>query len=199
VFDRAAFRKEKGQMRKNRNKGQVVVAARKFIAGTSKHLGSMTQVSLAGSSFTPGQITSTLQAVIDLHTEVEAAKATAAAKIANEDAHLTTARALMSALESFVRAIFGSAPDVLADFGLAPRANGQVTVEARAVAVAKGKATRSARHTMGSEQKKGVKGVVPDVITISTTASPVVTTPSTPTTPATSGSPTAPATTTRPA
>jgi hypothetical protein len=88
-----------------------------------------------------------------------------------------------------VKATFGSSPDVLADFGLAPKARAQVTVEAKAVAAAKRKATRAARHTMGPKQKKGITGVVPDAIVIPTRASaPVVTTTATAT-----SSPAAPA------
>jgi hypothetical protein len=162
---------------KLKTKGQVVAAARQFIAGTSKHLGSVAQVTLLGGSLTPGQIESKLQALIDLRSDVDAAKATATAKIANEAAQTPALLALMGALGSYVKATFGSSPDVLADFGLAPKARAQVTVEAKAVAAAKRKATRAARHTMGPKQKKGITGVVPDAIVIPTRASsPVVTT-----------------------
>jgi hypothetical protein len=123
---------------------------------------------------------------------VDAAKAVAAAKVAAEAAQTKPLRALMSAFVAYVRVTFGNTPDVLADFGLAPKAQAQVSPEARVIAAAKRKATRAARHTMGPKQKAGVKGVVPDVITIPTTASPVVTTaPASPAAPATSG--TAPA------
>ena len=170
------------------NKGQVVAAARQFIAGTTKHLGSLAQVTLLGGSLTPGQIESKLQALIDLRSDVDAAKATATAKIANEAAQTPALLALMGALESYVKATFGSSPDVLADFGLAPKARAQVTVEAKAVAAAKRKATRAARHTMGPKQKKGITGVVPDELVIPTRASaPTVTTTAT-------SSPAAPAT-----
>jgi hypothetical protein len=175
---------------KMKNKGQVVVAAKQFIAGTTKHLAGVAQVTLLGGSLTPDQITSKLQALVDLRSGVDAAKATAMAKIANEAAQKPALLALMGALESFVKATFGSSPDVLADFGLAPKARAQVTVEAKAVAAAKRKATRAARHTMGPKQKKAITGVVPDALVIPTHASsPVVTTataPSSPAAPATS-------------
>jgi hypothetical protein len=162
------------------NKGQVVAAARQFIAGTSKHLGSLAQVTLLGGSLTPGQIESKLQALIDLRSDVDAAKATATAKIANEAAQTPALLALMGALESYVKATFGSSPDVLADFGLAPKARAQVTVEAKAVAAAKRKATRAARHTMGSKQKLGVKGDVTGItVTPITATQPTVAAPST--------------------
>jgi hypothetical protein len=171
--------------RNTKNKGLVVATAKQFVAGTAKHLGSMAQVTLLGSSFTPAQLESKLQALVDLRSDVDAARAAATAKLANEAAQTPALLALMGALESFVKATFGASPDVLADFGLAPKARAQVTVETKAVANAKRKATRAARHTMGPKQKKGIVGVIPDVITIPTTASPTVTTaPISPTTPA---------------
>ena len=134
--------------------------------------------------------TSKLQTLIDLRSDVDAAKATATAKIATETAQAPALLALMGALGSYVKATFGSSPDVLADFGLAPKARAQVTVETKAVAAAKRKATRAARHTMGPKQKKAITGVVPDPLVIPTHApSPTVTTatPASPTAPATSG------------
>jgi hypothetical protein len=66
---------------------------------------------------------------------VDAAKA--AAKLANEAAQTPALLALMGALGSFVKATFGASPDVLSDFGLAPKARAQVTVEAKPVVNAK--------------------------------------------------------------
>ena len=186
----AALRKEERRIMASRigNKGKIVLVAKQFIAGMAKHLGSTPQIVLLGSSFTPDQITSKLQLLVTLRTDVDSARATTTAKIANEKAQAPAVLALLSALESFVKATFGSSPDVLADFGITPKARATLTVEAKAVAAAKRAATRAARHTMGPNQKKGIKGVVPDVITIPTTASPVVTkpAPSAPTAPATS-------------
>ena len=184
----------------NRTKGQAVVTATQFIAATKKHLGSMTQVPLLGGSFTPDQITTKLQALVDLRSDVDTAKANATAKIASEAAQRPSLLAFQGALGTFVKAAFGSSPDVLADFGLAPKARAQVTVDGKAVANAKRAATRAARHTMGAKQKKSITGVVPDVLVISTKpSSPTVTAPTSPTAPATSASPTAASTPTSPA
>ena len=106
----------------------------------------------------------------------------------------------MSALESYVRAAFGSSPDVLADFGITPKARVPLTVKAKTAAAAKRASTRAARHTLGSKQKSGIKGDVTGVIVTPINAPPDVTTPSGPTAPATStgttaaSSPSAPAT-----
>jgi hypothetical protein len=100
----------------------------------------------------------------------------------------------------------GSASSVLADYGLTPRkARAPMTTDKQAAAVAKRNATRAARHTMGSVQKKAVKGDVTGVnVTPVTSATPTPTTPpANPVTPASGGggqvtTPAAPATATPP-
>jgi hypothetical protein len=171
-----------------KNKAQVVATAQQLIAGAAKHLTGVTQVTLLGSSYTPNDLASKLQSLVNLRSDVDAARAVTAAKVAAEAAQAKPLRALMSAFVAYVRVTFGNSPDVLADFGLAPKAQAQVSPETQVIAAAKRKATRAARHTMGPKQKAGVKGVVADVITIPTSASPVVTTaPASPAAPATSG------------
>jgi len=84
---------------------------------------------------------------------------------------------------------------VLADFGIQPpKVRVPLTVEAKAAAAAKRAATRAARHTMGSQQKKAVKGDVTGIV-----MTPITAAPPTVTTPAPAGSPssgTTPVTTT---
>jgi hypothetical protein len=63
-----------------------------------------------------------------------------------------------------VKAAHGTSPEALAAFGLHPKARVPLTVEAQAAAIAKRAATRAARHTMGSRQKKAVKGDVTGVV-----------------------------------
>ncbi len=175
---------------KKNGKGQSVVVAQQLIAGTGKHLSSATPVTFAGGSFTGDQITSKLQALVNLRSDVDAAKAVAKAKIAAEAAQSPALRTFTSQLRSFVKASFSTSPDVLADFGITSKARVPPTVEEKAAAVAKSAATRSARHTMGAKQKEGVKGAVTGVVVIPVAApSPTVTAPSGPTAPATSGAP----------
>ena len=90
-----------------------------------------------------------------------AAKAATKAKIVAENAQAPSLRSLMAEYVTFVKATFGNSPDVLADFGLKPKkAATPLTIEQKAAAAAKRTATRAARHTMGSKQKKSVKGTV---------------------------------------
>ena len=175
----------------SKGKGQVVVLAKQLIAGTEKRLAKGTPVSFAGGSFTPDQITSELQSIVNLRTDVDAAKATARAKVAAETNAMPALRTFMSAYVSFIKVAYGTAPDALADFGITPKARAQLTVEAKAAAAAKRKATRAARHTMGSKQRLGVKGDVTGItVTPITATQPTVaapgTIPSSPGAPATS-------------
>jgi len=180
---------------KVKGKGTVVALAEQLIAGTSKHLANVTQVIVAGGSFTPTQVTEKLQALVKLRNDVDAAKALTKAKLAAEKTDMTSLRIFMDAFVTFVKAAYGTSPDVLADFGLHPKARTPQTVEAKTAAAAKRKATRAARHTMGAKQKKGVKGAVTGiVVTPITAASPTATVPSSPSAPATSTGTTAAAT-----
>ncbi len=104
------------------SKGQVAAHAKQLIAGAEKHLANVTQVTRVGSSFTPAQLTAKLQQVVTLREDVDAAKASTKAKIVAEKADMPALRTLMSALLSHVKAAFGNSPDVLADFGVHPKA-----------------------------------------------------------------------------
>jgi hypothetical protein len=149
---------------KTTGKGTVAALAEQLIAGTNKHLTSTTQVLLVGVSYTPAQVTQQLQTLVNLRSSVDAAKATVQAKLAAEKAQMPALSTFMGALVSYVKASFGNAPDVLADFGLHPKARAQPTVQAKTAAAAKRKATRAARHTTGPKQKLSVKGDVQSIV-----------------------------------
>jgi hypothetical protein len=163
-------------MAKNLNKRTVVALAEQLIAGTSKHLANQT-LTFASGSHTPAEVTAQLQKVVTRRSDVETAKATAKAKLAAEKADMPALRDLLNAYVSFVKVTFSKSPDVLADFGLTPKkATTPLTVVQKAAAAAKRKATRAARHTMGTQQKKGVKGAVTGVVVTPVTAAVSVTT-----------------------
>jgi len=146
-----------------RGKAGVVARAKALIAGTDKHLSNVTQVTIMGQSLSPAQVAGELQALVDLRTAVDAAKASTRAKLAEEQAQTPSLRSFMGALVMYVKAVYQNSPDVLADFGIAPKARTPLTVEAKTASVAKGASTRAARHTMGSKQRLAVKGDVTGV------------------------------------
>ena len=105
-----------------------------------------------------------------LRADVDAAKASTKAKLAAEAASMPSLRTFMSALMTYVKAAYVGSPDVLADFGISLKSRAPLTVEAKAAAVAKRAATRAARHTMGTQQKKAIKGAVTGVLVTPITA-----------------------------
>jgi hypothetical protein len=164
---------------KTKNKSQVVALTQQLIAGTAKHLTGTTQVQLVGSSFTSADITAKLQSLVTLESDVNAAEAATKAKLATRTANMPSLRTFESAYVAYLKVAYKGSPDVLADFGIQPpKVRVPLTVEAKAAAAAKRAATRAARHTMGSQQKKAVKGDVTGiVVTPVTAAPPSVTTP----------------------
>jgi hypothetical protein len=139
--------------------------ARQLIAGSKKHLSNVSSLMLESGTFTPAQIEASLQTLADLRTSVDAAKSATKAKIADEHAQAPLLRSHMTAFAAFVRTAFSKSPDVLADFGLKPKkVKAPLTIEQKAAAAAKRKATRAMRHTMGTKQKKNVKGTVTTIV-----------------------------------
>lgn len=63
-----------------------------------------------------------------------------------------------------LHSMYGNQPAMLGDFGVSPRKTTKLTPEQEVQAIAKRKATRAARHTMGAKQKLAVKGVVADPV-----------------------------------
>jgi hypothetical protein len=156
-----------------------------LIAGIKQHLPDASAKLTVGSvTYTVAELTTLFQSFVDLRAATGAAKAAAKAKLLAEVTQAPPIRGVVSAFVAYLQASFGNSPDALADFGLSPRkARTPLTAEQTAVAVAKRKATRQARHTMGSRQKKAVKGSV-EVTVTSTPLAPAqpIVAPSTPAT-----------------
>jgi hypothetical protein len=175
------------------NKTSLVVVAQKLIAGTAKHLTTATPVAFLGGTFTPAEITTKLQSIVTLRNDVETARAAASAKVGTETTSLPALRTFVSAFEAYLKVAFGASPDVLADFGITLKARATPTAVTKAAAVVKRDATRAARHTMGTQQKKAVKGDVTGItVTPVTTPQPAAA----PAAPAAGATPVAPTTTT---
>lgn len=147
------------------SKSLSVARAQQLIVGTRKHFANATALAFASGSVTPAEIEASLQTLVDLRHGVEAARGTAQARLHDEVTQAPSLLRQMSAYAAFVKVTFANSPDILADFGLKPRrAATPLTVEEMATAAARRKATRAARHTMGSQQKKAVKGTITTLV-----------------------------------
>lgn len=145
-----------------KNKSDRANQVKQLSIGTKKHYPDGSQsIPVGGATFTVTALTQLMQDFVDQRAAVETAKAATKAKIEIERARAPSQLAVIRAFETIVRGTFGNSADVLADFGLSPpRVPVPMTAVQKAVAAAKRKATRAARHTMGKNQKKDVKGAV---------------------------------------
>jgi hypothetical protein len=171
-------------------KTATVSRAEALSEGITKHFPNAKQsLAFGGTTYTVTQVTTNLQEITDLRTATTDAQSSAKAKVAAEKAQLPPLLLFMAALVAFVKATFGDAPDVLADFGLVPKkARKPLTAEQLAAAKAKRKATRAARGTVGSKKKLAIVGNVTGVIVTPVTAPSAAPQPASANAPATAAS-----------
>jgi hypothetical protein len=122
------------------------------------HLANVASLPVGNAVMTPAQIAqifkdrvATNQAVLDATAKrVEALQA-------DRDKRAQTGP-VTNAVRRIVQGMFAQSPAILADFGLTPLKAGTRTVETKSAALVKAKATRAARHTMGSKQRAKIMG-----------------------------------------
>jgi hypothetical protein len=132
-----------------------------LIDGLKKHQSSLSSLLIAGTSFNTADLISTLQARIDARNATVKSRAAWQTDVKADRDERAKTKALISGLQQSLHVMFAGSIDTLADFGLKPRKVRVLTPEEKAMATAKAKATRSARHTMGSKQKAKIKGTAP--------------------------------------
>jgi hypothetical protein len=134
----------------------------KLIDGLTKHASALPSLTVLGTTLQTTDIITTLQARLASAGTVISTRATWQNAVKTDKAERASTKALVSAVRQAVLLAFAGQVDVLADFGLKPRKPRVPRTPAqKAEATAKAKATRAARHTMGSKQKASIKGTVP--------------------------------------
>jgi hypothetical protein len=156
--------------------GTRAVRVGQLIAGARKHFTNGGQVlAFAGAlaNVDVDDAVAKLQKLVDNRAKTLAAQATAKAAVEAERAAMPDLVAFERAFEGLLRLMFGGDLAILVDFGLQPRKQPvpKTSVE-KAVAVAKAKATRDARGTMGPKAKRKVKGNVTGVLVTTITTAP---------------------------
>jgi hypothetical protein len=131
--------------------------------GITQHINA--PVTLGNQAVTPQQMLAVFQAVAQTNTDLDAARSVAKAKLQARNTALAVARKLALALEAYLVVTYGKDNPVLADFGIVVQQALPKTPEVKALAAAKAKATRAARHTMGPRQKAAIHGEVAPVAT----------------------------------
>ncbi|HZU82318.1 MAG TPA: hypothetical protein VE987_05355 [Polyangiaceae bacterium] len=135
-----------------------------LIDGLKKHEAILASLLIGGTSYKTADIIATLQSRIDARNAAVSSRATWQAEVKADRDTRTKTKALVSGLRQALAVMFAGSIDALADFGLKPRKARVVTPEQKQAAALKAKATRAARGTMGSQQKKAVKGSVTGVV-----------------------------------
>jgi hypothetical protein len=148
---------------KSKNNYPVQIAAdQSLIAGLTKHAATLTSLLIAGASVLTTDFVTTLQARIAAIQAAIAAHAALTAAVAAAHAEIARTAALVSGARQALKIAFSGQPTTLGDFGLMPpKVRTPLTAEEKVAVVAKAKATRAARHTMGSKQKAQVTGTSP--------------------------------------
>ncbi|HEY8040732.1 MAG TPA: hypothetical protein VIF15_13095, partial [Polyangiaceae bacterium] len=147
---------------KRLTRSQFRVRNTKVQSGIDKDLGSLTTIQLGGEDFT----VPALKAVFARHTAAinasDRARKVAEQCVLEEKAAQVRSQQVLATLSSYLLGTHGpKAVQVLGHFGIeAPKTEQKKSVATRAVAVAKGKATRAARATKGPVARKAVKGKV---------------------------------------
>lgn len=121
----------------------------------------VTELTLGGKAYSKADAIAVFQAYLDAASNTATTKKNQQNAIQTEDAAATAARTLRSLLRAFLQSRFGTKSPELTAFSFAPVKTVTKTAAVKAVAVEKSLATREARHTMGKNQKKAVKGVIP--------------------------------------
>ena len=161
----------------NLNRIEQQTGDQKLIDGLKKHEPTLSSLFIGGTSLKTADVIGILQARIDAASTAVSSRATWQTDVkADHDGRAKT-KTFVSGLRQALQVAFVGQIDALADFGLKPRKVRVTTPEQKALASAKAKATRAARHTMGPKQKAQIKGTVPAP---ATTPEPAPTAPTAP-------------------
>ena len=184
----------------SKNQESFISRNNNVVAGIDKRITG--NVTVGGVAYTPAQLKAVFQAQTTAFQTSEASHTQWQSDVLAAKAASKTADAAYISLRSYLVGQYGkTAVAVLADFGMSTPKTTAPTAVTKAAAVVKRTATRKARNTMGSVQKKGVKGDVTGIVVTPVTSPPAsgVTSPSSPAAPAPASGVTSPSSPAAPA
>jgi len=145
----------------NNKRGDRISADQAMINGIQKFLAQFATLPVEGKNMTPADIVKVFQDRINTANAAQTADAARATAVkADRDERAATAT-ITAAVRRIVLGMFNANPDTLAVFGLKVLKTRKPKVATKAVAIAKNKATRTARSTVGPKKKLTIKGTVP--------------------------------------
>jgi hypothetical protein len=162
----------------NQNNAKVIETCGQRLKALKKHVtATKATMSIAGKPMKLADVIAVYQNAVDTRTAlIEERASFDKALTARDDAEVSRL-AMDAGLKSWVASQFGPSSLEAQEFGFVPRRVTAPSVETKALAAKKGKATRNARGTKGKRQKALIKGTV---VAPAVPAEPAVTTPAAP-------------------
>jgi hypothetical protein len=154
------------------SKATALARVQAIIAGTKKHFpnGSLT---IGNVAFTEASLVGLFQGLADAVIAESAARASAKGALSALRETNAKVSPVFRAFKRIVLDTFGSATEILADFGLEPpKARKPLSGEQIAAATVKRRATRTARGTIGKRKKLAIKGDVTGIVVTPVTHAP---------------------------
>ena len=147
------------------NRTSLQASLQKLSDGLTRRAGIIASLLLGGKTMTNAQMVAQLQQVSTAETAAVTAQAAFRSAVLAAQNQREASRQFLLDLKQTLRAMYSGQPDVLADFGLAPRKTTAKTPETMVAAAAKAKATREARGTdKGKVQRLDISGNVTGVV-----------------------------------
>jgi hypothetical protein len=142
------------------NNTHVVDACTRRLRALASYAGGASAIAINGRKLTVAEVAAIYEECLDSRADLAKLRAIAQAAM-NRRATAEAARLEADrALRAWAANEFGIESKEAIDFGFPPSRKPELTVEAKALAVARRKATREARGTMGKRQKEGVRGTL---------------------------------------
>ena len=138
------------------NKANRINKDQQLISGIQKHFGKSGVLVANGEKHTASDIIGMLERRIQAAEPVTQAKGAWHNAVREEQNILAESDPVLRDVFKYITLLHGSSLEVLADFGIVPKNPRALTAAELATKVAKSKATREARHTMGKRQKAKV-------------------------------------------
>jgi hypothetical protein len=148
------------------SKSEKIISDTQLLAGIQKYLPNTTLTIQAAPEST-AQVATVLQARITKIQAVLTARAALHSAVLAATQEVSSTEPFVQDVRLAVLAMYSTSPSILGDFGVSARKQRTpLTTEQRLIAVAKGKATRVARGTMGAKKKAAIVGTVTGAIMV---------------------------------
>jgi hypothetical protein len=120
-----------------------------------------TELAMGGKTFAKSAVIGILSAYVTANQTASADKQKWRKSVTDEKAAVVAARSTRALVKTFLQGRLGKTSPELTRYGFEPAKTPKKSVKAKATGIDKSQATRKARNTMGSKQKKAIKGAPP--------------------------------------